>query len=61
MTKQQFKVKLEKLNKNLMASTTREEHAIADRAINNLVDSYAGNNKNNDLAEANAIALVMAG
>ena len=61
MTKSQFKTKLEKLNQNLVASTTREEHTIADIAINKLVDGYVGKNKNNDLTEANAIALVMAG
>ena len=61
MTISQFNAKLSKLNQNLMASTTREEHAVADRAINNLVDGYVGKNKNNNLADANAIALAMSG
>ena len=56
-----FQEKLNILNKNLMAAKTREEHDLADRAINNLVDTYCPKINNSDLNEANAMALVVAG
>ena len=61
MTKSEFNLKLKELNKSLMSSKTREEHSAADHAINVLVDAYRATEENKELAEANAIALHIAG
>ena len=44
MSKAYFEYKLEKLNKKLMSSKTREEHTETDREINMLVDEYCSSN-----------------
>ena len=54
-------LKLKKLNEKLMSAKTREEHSEADNAINTLVDLYRTPAEDKELAEANAIALCIAG
>ena len=61
MTNLEFKAELKKLNEKLMSAKTREEHSEADHAINMLVDSYRAPAEDKELAEANTIALHIAG
>lgn len=61
MTSLEFKAKLKKLNEKLMSAKTREEHSEADHAINMLVDSYRAPKEDKELAEANDMALHIAG
>jgi hypothetical protein len=61
MTKLQFNSKLKALNINLSKAVTRNDQSLADTAINNLVDSYVNKTNCTINAEANEIALMVAG